>query len=91
MTFELHNLTDICEFDKRYRTLLKLQKTHCLVWVHANNADGIEKGINADSLPLLEITYVRRDTYDLQDTLYNSPLDIDTPNVPDFLDVELEK
>lgn len=91
MTFELHNLTDIFEFDKRYKGLLKLQKTHCPVWVHANNALGIENAISTSIPPLLEITYVRRDTYELQDTQYNSPIDIDAPNMLEFLDVELEK
>jgi hypothetical protein len=90
MTFELHWLTETCDFEKKYKALLKLKRNHSPVWVHANNAHGLAVAVETEIPPLLEITFVRNDTYKLQDVHYNAPIDIDTPNIKDISEVELK-
>lgn len=90
ITLELHDLTNVIHKDKVIRVLEKLNKTHQVVWVHANNTLGIEKGTKTFLPPLLEITYVRRANYKFVDIHYDAPNSIDKPNNQEMSDVFLD-
>lgn len=90
MTFELHDMTDIRNADKVLNCLTKLRKTHEPVWIHANNNGGLVVAGDYAIPKLLEITYVNKKSYDFSNNKYDCPLEIDTPNVNCFLEIELK-
>lgn len=90
MTFEFHSLLDIGRQQKILDTFIKLNKTHQVVWVHANNC---HNAYMADGLilpNLLEITYASREKYKFYEyDTYNLPMELDMPNIPYKKDIIL--
>lgn len=90
MTFELHDLTDESRSREILFCLNKLRETHQPVWIHGNNA-GLSEKSGACVVPeMLEITYVRKDSYKLAECEYNCPTHLDYPNVFDFDEIVLQ-
>lgn len=95
ISLELHYVT----FEKRLKDLLnKINKTHTLVHIHANNwvlTDAHEKFINGkgivDDIPdLLELTYVKNDKFLSKEVMKEKiPTPIDRRNSPNLPEIEL--
>lgn len=91
MTFELHNLTDENHSNEIFYCLNKLKTTHQPIWIHGNNAGIAEKSGTYVVPEMLEITYVRKDSYKMKEwDEYNCPNSLDYPNVYDFNEIELQ-
>ena len=90
ITLELHDLTSIEYSEKVVSALEKINKTHQVVWVHANNNGGVEQANDIVMPRLLEITYANKNKYMFDVTSYNCPLDIDDPNIENCFDVVLK-
>ncbi|MCI9218687.1 MAG: hypothetical protein HFH94_02950 [Lachnospiraceae bacterium] len=90
MTFELHNLTDERRSREIFDCLNKLKETHQPVWVHGNNAGLAEKAGDYVVPQMLEIIYVRKDSYKLAECEYNCPIYLDYPNISDFNEIVLQ-
>ncbi len=92
ITFELHGLLCLGMEVKILSALRKLDKTHAVVWMHANNNGSAEWESNMLVPNLLEITYVNRRQYCLkEDQTIEFPLKIDTPNVMRYEELILGK
>lgn len=90
MTFEFHDMTDSENLLLHIRVFEKLNKYFLPVWIHANNARGVERAVKTEIPPLLEITYVRKESYELIPIRYSTPIEIDYPNVSTLWDIELK-
>lgn len=89
ITLEYHNLLDEKQKEKIQSALKTLNKTHQLVYVHANNYGKfiIQNGV---CLPdLLEATYVRKSDWQFKETKKVFPTEIDNPNHPDLPEIIL--
>lgn len=83
ITFELHRLTDSNKEEKILAGLNKLNKTHQVVWIHANNFGHIEKAEEGLEIPAyIEITYLNKSVYQTKSGNCHFPLDIDMPDDP---------
>lgn len=84
MTFEFHGLLDLKKQDQILNILSKLNETHQVIWVHANNC-GHAYTANGLILPnLLEVTYISRTKYKFYNyDIYNLPMELDMPNLSD--------
>lgn len=89
MTFELHDLTDESRGREVLFCLNKLRETHQPVWIHGNNAGLSEKSGIYIVPQMLEITYVRKDSYRLEECEYDCPIHLDYPNISDFNEIDL--
>lgn len=89
MTFELHGLTQIENQILIKSVLRKINQTHQAVWIHANNAGPVERAGEYYVPLFLEITYANKKVYQFEDMVYNSPINIDSPNRKQYKDVEL--
>lgn len=89
MTFEMHDVTNLLRQKNVIDVLQKIRKTHEPVWVHANNVGGAECANGVVIPRLLEITFVSKQKFNLNDTIYNCPIDLDKPNVDGCMDVKL--
>ena len=89
ISLELH---DICKWEWRQKILKVLQKirmTHQAVWIHGNNAGQAEVA-NGILIPnLIEVTFVRKDSYLLIDAECDFPMSLDLPNLKYRNDFEL--
>lgn len=90
MTFELHDMTEMTKSEQILSALQKLNRTHYPVWVHANNHGRVEESGGVVVPQLIEITYVNRKCHVPAETIFNGPLNIDSPNVREYLDIELK-
>lgn len=90
MTFELHNLTDEKQSREIFGCLNKLKETHQPVWIHGNNAGLVERAGDYMVPQMLEITYVRKDSYKLAECDYSCPIYLDDPNISDFNEIGLQ-
>ncbi len=90
ISFELHDLTDINNSKKVISALEKLNETHQVVWIHANNNGEVGKAADILIPNLLEVTYANREQYTFKPTIYNCPLNIDYPNIEDRHEIELK-
>lgn len=83
ITFELHRLADSKNEEKILGSLNKLNKTHQVVWIHANNFGHIEKAEEGLEIPAyIEITYLNKSAYRTKSGTCHFPLDIDMPDDP---------
>lgn len=83
ITFELHRLADMDQSEKILYALEKLNKTHQLVWIHANNFGHIEKAEEGLEIPAyMEATYLNRAVYQTRKGSCSFPLSIDMPDCP---------
>lgn len=83
ITFELHRLTDGAHAERNIRCLNKLNMTHQVVWIHANNFGHVEKADADLEVPAyLEITYLNKSVYWTKSGSCSFPLDIDMPDYP---------
>ena len=83
MTFELHRLTEMEKEEQILHCLNKLNLTHQVVWIHANNFGHIEKAGEELEIPAyIEITYVNKAAYRTEKGDCNFPLSIDMPDYP---------
>lgn len=89
MTFELHDMTNSKNEDRVISILKKIRETHVPVWIHANNAEGVECANGVKIPKLLEITFVLKEKYEWLDDVYNCPTELDSPNVREYFDIEL--
>ncbi len=83
ITFELHRLTDISQSERILGGLEKLNRTHQLVWIHANNFGHIERaGENLEIPAYVEATYLNRALYHTHKGSCCFPLPVDMPVCP---------
>lgn len=82
ITFELHRLTDIANAENILKALDKLNETHQLVWIHANNFGHIEEAGNIEIPAYVEVTYLNKARYSFKEEECIFPLDIDMPDDP---------
>lgn len=83
ITFELHRLTDISQSERILGGLEKLNRTHQLVWIHANNFGHIERaGENLEIPAYVEATYLNRALYHTHKGSCCFPLPVDMPDCP---------
>ncbi len=83
ITFELHRLTDIDNERKIINCLDKLNLTHQVIWIHANNFGHIEKAGEGLEVPAyIEVTYVNKSLYRTESGNCSFPLSIDMPDHP---------
>lgn len=78
ITLELHALQD--PYRVNMNVLSKLKKTHCPIWIHANNVGRLVKGL-VDIPTTLEVTYANKNRYHFEKTFYDSPIPLDKDNV----------
>ena len=80
---EFHNLAFFGDPTWRaaaYRTVEKLCKTHCVIHVHGNNCDQLVL-VGSKLVPnVIELTFVRRDTYEISASRTVFPTELDSPN-----------
>lgn len=84
ITFELHRLGgDGKSEEKILGSLNKLNRTHQVIWIHANNFGHIEKAEEGLEIPAyIEITYLNRSLYQTKSGACHFPLAIDMPDDP---------
>lgn len=92
MTFEFHNVasTYFLSFEETLAIFEKLNRTHQVIWIHANNFGAVEQSGNIVIPDTIEITYANRNKYQFQPCEYKCPLNIDEPNHSVRPDVELD-
>ncbi len=90
MTFEIHGMINPDYSERVLNALRKINETHQLIHLHANN-NGIyitAGGKNFGSL--FEVSYVLRDKYKIsQEYDVKLPLNVDMPNVKIYPEIEL--
>ncbi len=89
ITFELHRLTDIKNEKKILNALHKLNETHQLVWIHANNFGHIEEAAGIEIPAYIEVTYLNKSRYRFKDAPCCFPLEIDMADSPQIEEVVL--
>lgn len=81
ITFEFHRLTDTKLSRQILFGLEKLNKTHQLVWIHANNFGHVENAGEDLEIPAyMEVTYLNRSVYQTRKGSCCFPLEIDMPD-----------
>ncbi|MBR1421600.1 MAG: FkbM family methyltransferase [Selenomonadaceae bacterium] len=91
--FEFHNLVTDMDFERigrRIAALRKLNQTHQVVHIHANNncpAVIYEDDFYGD---VIEVTYANRANYEFEDAeiILPNPT-VDAPNIPEYPEIEL--
>lgn len=93
IVLELHHLVSsgIGERSRIVRVLETLSKTHVPVHIHGNNNDIVEYCGDLVTPELLEVTYVKKDLFETQDTTRMFPTEYDFPNVASKPDIFLGK
>lgn len=89
ISLELH---DVCEWERREEILKVLRKvimTHQAIWVHGNNAGRAEIA-NGILMPnLIEVTFIRKESYSFINEECRFPMSLDLPNLKYRSDFEL--
>ncbi|MBQ7543398.1 MAG: FkbM family methyltransferase [Synergistaceae bacterium] len=90
MTFEFHNVTDHPNPELVLEVFRKINRTHQLVHIHANNNGIYVEAGGKKFCFVTELSYVLRDKYTFTGK-YDPvlPLDIDSPNMLNLQDIEL--
>ncbi len=89
IVMEIHNAGDINNREKIIKSLKMLNKTHQLIYVHANNNE-IVLPLGDWNLPMaLEVCYVRKEKYKLVESKRFFPTELDEPNNPSLPDIPL--
>ncbi len=90
--FEFHHVSTpfFLNFQESLSVFEKLNRTHQVIWIHANNFDVAEE-LDGITIPnTLEITYASKCEYKFEQTEYSCPLSIDEPNYRIKSDIELK-
>ena len=92
ITFEFHNVASLyfLDYEETLAIFEKLNRTHQVIWIHANNFGTVEQAGDILMPDTLEITYANRNYYQFQPCEYSCPLSIDEPNHSLRPDVELD-
>ena len=90
MTFELHGMFSPSKSERILNVLSKINKTHQLVHIHANNVSNYVTLNGKHFCELFEVTYILREKYKFSGS-YDVflPLKIDMPNVKEWPEIEL--
>ncbi len=89
ISLELHGVCNIENREKILAALSKINLSHQIVWVHGNNTDKAEVA-NGILIPnLLEVNYIRRDSYLFYNGICEFPMALDLPNLMYRHDFEL--
>lgn len=87
---EFHGLNNFVELDKKLSALKKLSSTHSPVVVHANN-QGSHRFINGSFLPdVLEVTWVRTNSYTFHSEWNQDIRNLLSPNSPDLSSIWID-
>ncbi|MCI8479246.1 MAG: hypothetical protein HFE97_13105 [Oscillospiraceae bacterium] len=92
LTFEFHHVAnpDFLNCEDTLAVFEKLNQTHQVIWIHANNYDIAERAGEVILPNTLEITYANKNQYQFEPTEYDCPLSIDEPNYYLRPDIELK-
>ena len=90
MTFEFHGITNHDNPKQVLEVFKKINRTHQLVHIHANN-NGPYISLNGKKFcSLFEFSYVRRDIYTFPEKYdVTLPISIDAANIPSIPEIEL--
>ena len=91
IVMEIHELDDINQIENKLKYLMKINKTHQLVHIHANNymLPARKFAGKAILIRAYEVTYIKKDMYKFYDDDSYFPQEIDQPCNPAVLDIEL--
>ena len=90
MTFEIHNIINHKNPEQVLEVLRKINRTHKLVHLHANNNGSYLSIGGRNFCSLFEVSYVLRSKYDfIDDYDVNLPIDIDQINIKGRPEIEL--
>ncbi len=90
MTFEFHSVNSPENPEQVLKVFRKINKTHQLIHIHANNNGNYVSIGGKKFCSLFELTYVLRDKYSFSENYdVNLPLSIDAPNITDYPEIEL--
>ena len=90
MTFELHNMIKLADHERVLNILRKINETHQLVHLHANNVSSYVMIGGRNFAALFEVSYVLRDKYKFSSEYdVKLPLKIDMPNITGWPEIEL--
>lgn len=81
ITLELHDLCNQENGKKIFNVLKKINLTHQAIWVHGNNGNEAQKAGGILIPNLLEITYLRKDSYLFESADCVFPMLLDLPNL----------
>lgn len=94
IVFEFHGMTsnNPCSHKKRWASLEKLNKTHQLVHIHANNVGEFVNIEGEIKMPeFLEATYLNKSCYTFTENKRIFPTEYDAPNISDLPEIILGK
>ena len=87
---EFHGLNEFVKLDQKLNVLQKLAVTHSPIVVHANN-QGTHRLINGSFIPdVLEVTWVRNNSYTFQSGNSNNIRKLLVSNSPDLPDIWID-
>ncbi len=89
IVLELHWFDDRRLFDDIISGLEKLNKTHQIVHVHANNCVGVNYCFGLMMPQVIEVTCLRKSSYKFVDSNKNFPTELDLPNNPGAAEINL--
>lgn len=90
IVFEIHGMINPADPERVLRLLRKINETHQLVHLHANNVGNYVTTGGKNFPALFEVSYVLRDKYKFsEDYDVNLPLKIDMPNVTGWPEIPL--
>ena len=90
MTFEIHNIINHKNPDQVLEVLRKINRTHKLVYLHANNNGSYLSTRGRNFCSLFEVSYVSRDKYNFVDDYdVKLPIAIDQVNINCRPEIEL--
>lgn len=90
MTFEIHGITNPIHAEHALKVLRKINATHQLIHLHANNFGDYVSAGGKNFCTLFEVSYVLRDKYKFSSS-YDPclPLEIDMPNLTRYPEIRL--
>lgn len=84
---------EILNYKREYPCCLKaldnLNKTHQLVYLHANNNSPVDIYGSMVTPNLLEATFVLRNKYNFEESKLVLPTDLDCPNIPNIPEIRM--
>ena len=90
LTFEFHDMINPSNSERILTALRKINETHQLIHLHANNNGSYISIGGKNFCSLTEVTYILRDKYKLvNDYDVNLPLSLDMPNIKSFPEIIL--
>lgn len=89
ITMEIHYLFDYNRRENMYKALERINRTHQLIHIHANNANPAIVTEKFCYPKNLEVTYLKREGHEFEDTDKFFPTELDNRNVSFFPDIIL--